>query len=159
MTVVSPLKHAVRSDDLVEGLGIMSGVEGDKAHAVINAIADLRNELILDLSVMHMSPPHKHVGGVEHLIGKSLIGIVKRCVADNEIFAGLESLTDRYMDTVGIDRLNSFVMLFMTEFIPNSYIYHFMYLFFYSDHKRASVLSVYHIYAWQVKCQYVFIVL
>lgn len=61
----------------------MRAVECDKAHAAdINSLADALNEIVLDFAVVHVTPPKKDIGIIEHLIRQSLIGIVKRREGD-----------------------------------------------------------------------------
>ena len=109
LLIVTPEKVARGADDCAEGLGMMRAVECDKAHAAdINSLADALNEIVLDFAVVHVTPPKKDIGIIEHLIRQSLIGIVKR----RKVMAALlDRLCDEYdgYDQLSKDKLNKAV--------------------------------------------------
>ena len=81
--IASPLEIARGAEYRAEGLGVMCGMQTDKAHpAEQNAALYLCHQLVVHFLVSHMSPPDKHVGIVKQRIGQTLLRIVKRGKAD-----------------------------------------------------------------------------
>ena len=120
LLVTTPLQVAVRADDRLEGLGVVARVQGDEAHlAEVYALSDLFYESVVDLLVRHMAPPDQDVGIFKNLVGKTLIGIVECGEANFEGFVFTEEFTDDGVKAVGVNCLDGFLRLFVTEFVPD----------------------------------------
>lgn len=102
---------------------MMRAVECDKSHAAdINSLADALNEIVLDFAVVHVTPPKKDIGVIEHLIRQSLIGIVKRRKGDLHIVVLREKLADRRMKSVRIKLCDILVALLVSVLVPDRYV-------------------------------------
>jgi len=137
LNVVTPLKVTGTTEKLTEGLGVMCGVETDKAHTLaVYAANYLVNELVLYLSVEAVTPPKKNIGIVKNLIGKTLIGIVKTADANIHVVIFIKKILYSCMDTVGIALIClALCVSLMAVFMPYCYsdlISHF----FFSSGKR-----------------------
>ena len=122
LLITAPRKVTVGADNGLEGLGVVAGVECDEAHlAEIYAILDLLYQLVIDFAVSHVTPPKQNIGVFQNIIRQTLIGIVESGQTNLKILVLVEKCLDGGMQTVGVDRLDVFLRLFVTELVPNCY--------------------------------------
>ena len=115
----SPLEvECVGSNELAEDLRSVAGVKNYESHTVHYASVNLIYNLIRNVIVAEVSPPVENVGVGEDLVGESTFGIVEGCSANLES-CFCEKTCDAHVNTVGVDLLYGFVVLFVIEFIPN----------------------------------------
>ena len=98
----------------------MSGVQDNQSHfAAVNAVADLGDQLVRHLMVCHMSPPEQHIGGVQHLVGQTLLRIVQRRQTDVQSRICLKEGLDASVDAVRVDVPAGRFLPFVAVLIPN----------------------------------------
>ena len=64
---LAPLETAGRAHQPSEGLGEVTRVEHDEAHATQHCVLDPVDDLVAHLVVAHVTPPEQHVGRRQHL--------------------------------------------------------------------------------------------
>ena len=74
----------------------------------------------------HVTPPEQNVGVLQYVVRQTLIGIVQSGEANLQILVFVEECLDRGVQTVGINGLDVFLRLFMTELVPdcNAKLFH-----------------------------------
>ena len=119
--VLAPAEHVrARAEQAGEGLGGVRGVQGDEAHAVVDALADLGHHLVGNLLVRHVSPPEQDVGVVQDLVRQAVLGLVQRGGAHGHVLVLGKEVGDGAVDAVGVDGRNLGHLLFVAELVPNS---------------------------------------
>ena len=119
--VLAPAEHVrARAEQAGEGLGGVRGVQGDEAHAVVDALADLGYHLVGNLLVRHVSPPEQDVGVVQDLVRQAVLGLVQRGGAHGHVLVLGKEVGDGAVDAVGVDGRNLGHLLFVAELVPNS---------------------------------------
>ena len=95
----------------------------DESHSVVvDAVADLCDQFVVDFAVRHVAPPHEYVGIVKNLIRKALIRVIQSGQRDFDfvvIFA--EEFFNGPVNPERIKRLCVCVGLLMTELVPDRY--------------------------------------
>ena len=93
-------------------------MQHDEAHPLVNAFQDFRHDVVAHLGVGAMAPPDQHVGGLNDFVGEAVLRFVERGEPDVEVI-GRDAPGDGGMKPFGVNRLDSFILLFVTEFIPD----------------------------------------
>lgn len=121
---VTPLKIAGSSHKALEYFAVMRGVKSDKAHSAPNVAADHFCVFICDFIMCHVTPPDKHIGIIEYLLGQSLTLHIEICAADGNIIVCRKEVTNAAVYSVGIYLRNGGLELFVAVFVPDKYVYH-----------------------------------
>ena len=119
--VLTPAKLPGGSQQPLEGLGDMPGMEHDQTHAAQHPIRHPLGGFIRNLLMMGMTPPEQHVRIVQHLLGQSVLRLVQGGEAHLKGRVLSQSFPDALMEPLGIDGLDRLHLLFMTEFVPDSH--------------------------------------
>ena len=120
LLVSAPGQIAVRPHDRAEGLGMVRRVQGNKSHfSQIHALLDLLHQLVVHFAVRHVPPPNQHVDLLQTLVGKPLIGVVQCRQGHLHVLVDVQNVLEIGVQTVGIERLDLILSLFMTKFVPD----------------------------------------
>ena len=92
-------------------------------HAAQNSLLNTNRDFIRNLLVRHMSPPHQNIRTIQYFIGQAF-GQLVQCNSTNLHFVIFKVLFKRHMNAIRIDGPNSFILLFMNEFIVDHYPNH-----------------------------------
>ena len=124
--VVTPQQIAGGTDDCLEDLGVVTGVQCDEAHALaVYALSDFLDQFIRHLAVCNVTPPQQHVCVIEHLIRQTVIRVVQRCGADIQLVVDIQlaqKLCNQSMQAFGINFGDSGLALLVAIFVPDRHI-------------------------------------
>ena len=103
LLIVTPIEITRGAYYCFEGLTVVTGVNCHESHAMaVYSFSDLLNDVVSYLSVSHMTPPDKNVGAVKHIIGESVIRLVKGSGADLKIVAFGKNVLNAAVDTLRV---------------------------------------------------------
>ena len=114
----APLERAGAAGGRLEDLREVAGMQHDEPHPLLDPLQHLTDDVVAHLGVGAVAPPDQHVGGLDHLVGEPVLRFVERGEADGEVVRR-DPFGDGGVKPVRIDRFDPFILLFVTEFIPD----------------------------------------
>ena len=121
--VLAPGQVAAGAHQQPEGLGMMAGMQEDRAHALKHRRLHPLGDLVGHPVVGHVAPPDYDVGLVQQLIG-DVVHVVQRHRADGYVVLALKEGLDAAVYPVGVHLSDPLLRLLVHEFVVYQDVYH-----------------------------------
>ena len=128
VTVLAPREVAGRAHQLFEGLGLVTGMQENRAHAALHGFFHVLGDFVRHLVVRHMAPPYEHVGVLQLFLGKLVYRVQRHGVHDH--VAVLQKGLERHVNAVRVYLAHLFLRALVNKFIVNGYADHVGHSFF-----------------------------
>lgn len=78
LALLAPFQAAGGAEQATQNLRVVTGMQHDQPHALLDALLHAVHDRILDGLMRHVPPPGHRIGLAQHLFGQPVLGLVKR---------------------------------------------------------------------------------